>query len=357
MLRCSRVILLPSLALAALLPACSRDTTNPFAGQTRTVPPPADAELAYTANDWSSDPTSGREVFAARLDGSGVTRLTFCNDVQPCDMIEAAFATDRTRAAIRRRLSPDQPPTLDYFDLSRSATAELVPSESAVSGVDWSLGQDILAYSAIGGPEGIDDLFRTDVTRPTSDNQQNAANLTCLSPFALTGAPACDPTIIERRPRLDDLSQSAIFERILPGAKGEIYKFVSTTQQTLVAGAGEGSGALPGTSYVVGGDADPDYSPDASLVVFRRLTAVTADGLGTWSLLVASAEGGQVQTIVSGDAYRGAPDWGPLGILFPERDPATGQFSLVVVQPDGSGRQIVLALAPGSTLSYPRWLR
>ncbi len=344
---------LPTLALAAL-PSCGRSTASPFVGQVRTVPPPPDADLAYTANDWSSDPSSGREVFSVRLDGSGVNRLTFCNDTQACDMIEAAFSPDRTRAAIRRRLSPDQPPALEYFDLTRSATAELVASESSVSGVDWSTVGDILAYSAIGSAQGTDDLFRTDVARPTSDNQQNTANLTCVA--AATGVAPCDPTIVDRRPRLDDTSSTAVYERIAPGGKGEIYRFVSTTQQTLVAGAAEGTGTLPGSDYAVGTDADPDYSPDASLVVFRRLTGLTSDGLGSWDLLVANADGSQIRPLVSGSAFRGAPDWRAGGIAFPERDPGTGQYSLVVVQPDGSGRRVVVTLPPGFVLSYPRWL-
>jgi hypothetical protein len=353
-LRVPLLTLFSAFALAAL-PSCSRSTASPFTAQIRTVPPPSDADLAYTANDWSTDSTSGREVYSVRLDGTGVTRLTFCNDVQPCDMIEAAFSHDRTRAAIRQRLSPDQPPALEYYDLTRSATAELVPSQSAVSGVDWSTVGDILAYSAIGAAQGTDDLFRTDVVRPTSDNQQNTANLTCV-PSSTAGVPPCDPTIVDRRPRLDDTTSTAVYERIAPGGKGEIYRFVSTTQETLVAGAGEGSGTLPGSDYTVGSDADPDYSPDASLVVFRRLMAATGDGLGTWDLLVANVDGSQVRTLVSGSAFRGAPDWRAGGILFPERDPGTGQYSLIVIQPDGSGRRTVLTLPTGFVLSYPRWL-
>jgi hypothetical protein len=60
---------------------------------------------------------------------------------------------------------------------------------------------------------------------------------------------------------------------------------------------------------------------------------------------------------VSGPAYRGAPDWGAQGIVFAEGDPATGAYSLVVVQPDGSGRRTVLSLGPGFLLSNPRWLK
>lgn len=347
-------LLATTLALAALLPACSKSASDPLARVTRTVAPPADADVAFTSNGWSSDNTSGRELFAVRLDGSELTQLTFCNVVQPCDMIEAAFASDHVRAAVRQRLSADQPPSLQFFDLSRSASAELVPASGAVSGVDWSQTGDILAYSGAGATAGSEDLYRTDVARPTSDNQQNAANLTCVNAL---NAPPCDPAILELRPRLDQPSESAVYERIGAGGKGEIYIFLTTVQQTLVVPAAPGTDALPGTHDVVGGNADPDYSPDAKSIVFRRLTGVGNGGLGTWDLLTAQVDGTGIRTLVTGNAFRGAPDWGPQGILFPEQDPSSDQYSLVVVQPDGSGRRTVLTLPAGFILSYPRWLK
>jgi hypothetical protein len=91
--------------------------------------------------------------------------------------------------------------------------------------------------------------------------------------------------------------------------------------------------------------------------VFRRLTGVGNNGLGTWDLLTTRTDGTGIRTVVTGNAFRGAPDWGPQGILFAEQDPATNQYSLVVVQPDGSGRHVVLALPAGFILSYPRWLK
>ena len=296
-------LLLPStLALAALLPACSKSTSDPLAGVTRTVPPPSDADVAFTANNWSSDNTAGREIFAARLDGSAVTQLTFCNKVQPCDMIEAAFSPERARVAVRQRLAADQPASLQYYDLTRSASAELVPSGVAVSGIDWSPTGDILAYSGSGPTAGSEDLYRTDVARPTIDNQQGTANLTCIT----DPTTPCDPTILERRPRLDTESTSAVFERIGASGKGEIYVFVSTVQQALVVPGAAGTDSLPGTGYVVGGNADPDYSPDAATVVFRRLRDVGSNGLGTWDLLAAKRDGTDVRTLVTGPAYRGA---------------------------------------------------
>jgi hypothetical protein len=347
--------LLPTtLALAALLPACSKSATDPFATITRTVALPADADVAFTANNWSTDSTAGREVFAARLDGSGVTQITFCNDVQACDMIEAAFSPDGGRVAARRRLAGDEAASLQYFDLARSASAELVPPSGALSGIDWAPINNILVYSGTGTVARSQDLYRTDAVRPTADNQQQTANLTCVN---LLNAPPCDPAIVDRRPRVDPGGQTILYERIAPGGKGEVYILRTAIEQSLVVPGGSGTGTLPGSGYVVGGNADPGYSPDGTSVVFRRLTAVGSDGLGTWDLLTAKINGTGIQTVVTGNAYRGAPDWGGQGILFPELDPATHQYSLVVVQPDGSGRHVVLTLPPGFILSYPRWLK
>jgi Tol biopolymer transport system component len=348
------------LALAAAgLPACGKPSNDASSSvnQTPTFLPPASADLAFTGNGWSSDPNSGRELFAVNLDGSGLTQLTFCNQgTQPCDTVEATFATDRARVAVRRRFSADEPESLIYVDLARGGTAELVPSSGHVSGLDWSRAADTLAYSAA-GTTGVDDLFRTDVIRPTTDNQQNTQDLTCLAPDNAGGI-VCDPTVAERRPRIDPTGSTAVYERIAAGQKGEIYVFKTTATQTLVAAAGPGTAPLSGTPYTVGSNADPAYSPDGLSVVFRRLAATGNSGAGSWDLLTARSDGSSEPVlIVSGPAYRGAPDWGAQGIAFAEGDPATSQYSLVVVQPDGSGRHTVLSLGSGFLLSNPRWLK
>lgn len=348
------------LALAAAgLPACSKPSsdTSTAVSQTPTFAPPPNADLAFTGNQWSSETGAGRELFAVNIDGSGLTQLTFCNQgTQPCDTVEATFAPDLVRAAVRRRFAADQPEALLYIDLTRGGTAELVPSSGRVSGLDWSKAADTLAYSGV-GTTGVDDIFRTDAVRPTSDNQQNTQDLTCLPPGNTSGIP-CDPTIAERRPRIDATGTTAVYERIAAGKKGEIYLFKTTATQTLVAAAGPGLAPLAGTPYIVGSNADPAYSPDGLSVVFRRLTGTGNGGLGSWDLLTAKSDGSsEPVSIVSGPVYRGAPDWGAQGIAFAEADPATGVYSLVVVQPDGSGRRTVLSLGSGFQLSNPRWLK
>ena len=161
------------LALAAAgLPACSKPSsdTSTAVSQTPTFAPPPNADLAFTGNQWSSDTNAGRELFAVNIDGSGLTQLTFCNQgTQPCDTVEATFAPDLVRVAVRRRFSADEPEALLYVDLTRGGTAELVPSSGHVSGLDWSRAADTLAYSGV-GTTGVDDIFRTDASarRPTT---------------------------------------------------------------------------------------------------------------------------------------------------------------------------------------------
>jgi hypothetical protein len=205
-------------------------------------------------------------------------------------------------------------------------------------------------------PEGgtAEDLFRSDVARPTSDNQQNEANLSCPA----QSANPCDPAIADRRPRISPDGTSAVYERIPPGGKGGIFIFPSNdVNPPALVEPGPGSEPLAGTPYVVGGNADPAYSPDGGSVVFRRLTSTKAPPYGTWDILVVGMDTGEVRTIVSGALYRGAPDWGAQGIAFPEMDLATGSFSLVIVQPNGSGRQVPSTLPSGYLLSHPRWFR
>ena len=58
--------------------------------------------------------------------------------------------------------------------------------------------------------------------------------------------------------------------------------------------------------------------------------------------------------IVTGPAFRDAPDWGSQGIAFAELDGAGSR--LVVVAPDGTNRRVPVTLPAGSSLSSVRWL-
>ena len=341
---------------AALLGACNTTYDNPFANSNPTVAPRTDATIVYTSNAYAARPGSPDELFAVGDGGAGVTRLTFCNnDTRRCASIEAAPAPDRSRVALRRvdtdanrdgQLTPADGEALLVVDLARGVEGGLLQSNAKVSGVDWSPTGDVLVYSAA-GEGGIEDLYRAD------PNGQNTRNLTCPPPAA-TGAPSCDSRVRERRPRIDPSGSAALYERIDVDGKGQIWLFSSTGAQVRVTTGGDGGAPLAGTPYVVGSDADPDYSPDGRSLVFRRLTGTGNGGLGTWDLMTAKLDGTGVTTIVTGAAFRGAPDWGPKGIIFPESDSASSR--LVLVQPDGSGRQVLVTLGSAFDISYPRWL-
>jgi dipeptidyl aminopeptidase/acylaminoacyl peptidase len=335
----------PAIVAAALLGACNTTYDNPFANSNPTVAPRADATVVYTSNGYATRPGSPDEVFAAGEGGAGVTRLTFCNnDTRRCSSLEAAPAPDRFRVALRRvdadgnkdgQLTAADGEALLVVDLSRSVEGGLLQSNARVSGIDWSPTGDVLVYSAA-GEGGIEDLYRAD------PNGQNTRNLTSTN------------TVRERRPRIDPSGSAALFERIDVDGKGQIWLFSSTGAQVRVTAGGDGGAALAGTPYVVGSDADPDYSPDGRSVVFRRLTGTGNGALGTWDIMTARLDGSAMTTIVTGAAFRGAPDWGPKGIVFPESDSASAR--LVLVQGDGSGRQVLVTLGSSFDISYPRWL-
>jgi len=350
-----RFPLVSLMLLAVLAPACGGSSPNPFTDQSPTAAPPADAEIAFTSNGWAPDASGGRELFAMKADGSGITRLTFCNaGPKPCDTIAATFAPDRNRVAVLRRFSLEEPAALLFVDLTRAASAELVPADQRVSGVDWHPGADLLVYSGT-GQGNLDDLYRTDVKRPTPDNQQQTVNLVCVP--TPVGTTSCDVTVAERHPRIDPPGERAVYERIPSSGKAEIFIFATSASQLRVAEAGPGSELLPNSPYAVGASADPAYSPDGRSVVFRRLTGRGEGDRGNWDILTIGLDGSGLRTVASGPAFRGAPDWGSGGIAFPEIDATSGQPSLVIIQPDGTGRRAILTLGPNYVISNPRWLK
>lgn len=335
------------MAALATLPACNPAYDNPFAGTGLTAAPPAASDLIFTGNNFG--PRSGlpRELFAIKQDGSGLTRLTFCNnETQSCDTLEASSAPDRQRVVARRvlqdsngdgQLTINDGESLVFIDLARSTQAVLVPATRRVSGLDWSPTGSVLVYSAL-GEGGQEDLWRMD------PNGANNRNLTS------------SPSIRERRPRIDPAGSVAVYERIDAAGKGQVYIFSSSVQQIPVTTGGPGSEPLPGSPYVVGSDADPDFSPDGRSVAFRRLTALGNEGLGIWDVLTVANDGSGLSVVASGPLYRGAPDWGPQGIVFTEIDAGSGVSRIVVIQPSGSSPRILFAQTGGVSLSYPRWL-
>jgi hypothetical protein len=335
------------LVLAAALGGCSGDEPNPFADIIQTFAPSSAASIVFTSNGYGQVPGAPREIFSIETSGAGLTRLTFCN-VEPrrCDTALASSAPDRQRMAILRvvddtdgdgRLTEADGQALLVTDLSRAVEGPLFPQSQRINGVDWSAGGDVLVYNGV-GEGGIDDLFRVD---PNGENNRNLTN---------------SADVRERRPRIDPTGSVAVYERIEADGKGRIFIFQSTLTQVPVTAGGPGTATLPGTLYVVGADADPDYAPDGRSIVFRRLTGTGNGGLGSWDVLTVRTDGSAQAVVASGPEFRGAPDWGPEGIVYNEVDPIAATSELVVVQPDGTGRRSLLSIPAVLEITNPRWL-
>ena len=346
-MRVARSCVFPSaVAAAAFVLGCARTYDNPFAGSQTTVEPSAAASIVFTSNAHNPRPGTGREVFAVEESGANATRLTFCGEGGAmCSTLEATFGADRRRAAVRRvladtdsdgRLTTADGESLFLIDFQRSVEGVLVPAAARASSVDWSAISDVIVYSGA-GTGGQEDIFRMD---PNGQNNRNISD---------------SAGIRERHPRVDPTGTIAVFERIDATGKGEIWVFFTTQAQSRLTTGGEAGPALPRTPYVVGSDADPDYSPDGRTIVFRRLRALGDGRLGQWDLMTVRADGAGLTTIVSGPAFRDAPDWGPRGIAFTETAP-DGRSEIVIVDPDGSNRRPVVTVGSGVDLGAPRWM-
>jgi Tol biopolymer transport system component len=330
-------ILFFSLALAA----CSNDGGNPFAAS-GSRPASADAVVMFVTSSWADAPGQPRELFAANADGTKIERLTSCSQAAtPCDFLRFAISPDPTRIAAIRT-TPGAAPgasALYFMDLSRSVEQLIFPRRR-VAAVDWSSDGASLLYQSSGDqPSDDDNLYICD---PNGGNDQQ---LTATS----TGA----APVRERSPRFDPSASAAVYERIDETGVGRIYLYPAVPLTT-----GPASGpALPETPYFVGDDADPAFSPDVKRVVFRRLTGIGNGGLGTWDLLTIKVDGSDLRPLVSGAAFRGAPDWSSRGVVFVETDAAANESRLVVIQADGTGRTVLHKEAADYAMAAPRWIR
>jgi Tol biopolymer transport system component len=322
-------------AFLALVPACGHDSTNPFASATR--PPSADSVLVFVSGSWSSSPGDVRELQALNADGSKVERLTGCAEAAtPCDILQVAPSPDRNRlAAIRTTPGAAAGASALYFmDLSRSVETLIFPNRR-IDSVDFSPDGSFILYSALVPQTNEEDLF---FSMPNGTSEQNLTSTTAFR---------------ERSPRIDPFASTAVYEGIDASGVSRIYLF---SQTPLTSGPATG-GALPGTPYVVGADADPAFSPDGATVAFRRLTGVGNGGLGTWDVLTVPTAGAATPLVASsGPVFRGAPDWSSKGIVFVETDAATALSQLVLVQPDGSGRTVLRTENAAYRMGAPRWL-
>ncbi len=327
-----RLLVAVPIAAAA---ACGHDATNPFANPAQ--PPSAEAVLLFATGSWASDPGQPRELYALNADGSKPQRLTTCAQAAtPCDFVQIAPSPDRNRL-VALRTTPGSAAganALYFMDLSRGVEKLVFPNRR-IDSVDYSPDGSFILYAAVVGQTSQEDLFLSD---PTGLNEQNLTSTTNLR---------------ERSPRVEPLARTAVYEGIDASGVGRIYLF---SQTALTSGPATGP-ALPDTPYVVGADADPVFSPDSLSVAFRRLTDVGNGGLGTWDILTVKSDGSSTpQVIVTGPLFRGAPDWGPNGIVFVETDAAANRSQLVLVAADGTGRTVLRAEDARYRMTGPRWL-
>lgn len=331
-----RRLTLAVLATASL--ACSNSGGNPFGVVSPARPPAADHAIVFVSGSWSADERAPREVMAVAADGSNPQQLTTCARAsEPCDILQIAPSPDRNRL-IAVRTTPDAAPgsqVLYFMDLGRSVETILLP-QRRVDSADWSTDGSFLLFSSVAGQAGNEDLF---TSQPNGTEEQNLTQ---------------SIDVRERHARIDPFGRTAVFERIDAAGVSRVYLYRETA---VTSGPATGPG-LPGTPYVVGADADPAFAFDASAIAFRRLTGIGNGGLGTWDLMTTTGASGEVPTtLVSGPLHRGAPDWGPDGIVFVETDAAAGTSQLVLVQPDGSGRTVLRTEKAGARMGSPRWLQ
>ena len=329
--------------LAVCLAACGTDETNPFDQFSFSQAPSEDAVLLYVSGAWAEQTGLPRELFAINADGSQVERLTSCTQrTDPCDFLQVTPSANRDRvAAVRGSVSGDPEASALYFiDLGRSVET-IIALARRVQAADWTFNDSFIAYSN-GVVEDIFTVF------PNGEQEE---------PLILT------PDRRERYPRVNFQVDNAVFEVLdqTPG-KSRIFSLLGGEggEPLAVTEGGPGTAVLAGTPYIVGSDSTPVFSTSRVLIAFRRLTGSGNGGLGTWDIMTVRFDTDDEPVVVAGggDVYRGAPDWSGDGrIVFVETDMAAGESRLVVVQPDGSERQVLHVEDAGYRMASPRWLR
>ena len=326
------------------LPGCTAGVAPTVVPVSSNTAVPASADTAFVASDaWSTRTGANFELFSVG-GSSQPTRLTFCTT---CQALSATPSLDRTRVALRRvnsdtnrdgKLDDSDRVTLLLVDLARQIEGPFLPDGWTNASADWTSDGAFLVHASSpdGGPE---DLYTIDA---------NAANNQRI---------LFTPNARERGARVNSAISQVAYERIegTSAGKSEIWIYNSATNQVKISDSGIVGDLLPGTLYLVGSDAGPDYSPNGGSVVFRRLTSTSVPG-GAWDILIITSTGGAPRVIASGPQFRSTPDWSKDGIVFSEQNLTTGGMDVVVLDPSTGARRVLQSFGKGYRAGAPRWI-
>jgi hypothetical protein len=333
------------IVLSALLASgCTAGVAPTISAVSSSTAVPASTDTVFVASDaWSPRAGAVFELFS--VGGSPQpTRLTYCTG---CQALSAVPSLDRNRLVLRRvvadtnadgRLDDADRVNLVLVDLARGIEGPFLPEGWSTSSADWASDGSFLIHTST--PDGgSDDLYQID------SNAQNNQRILFT------------PSVRERGGRLNAQITRIVYERIdgLGPGKSEIWAFASTTNQARISDSGIVGAQLPGTLYLVGSDAGPDYSPDGASIVFRRLTSTAVPG-GAWDILVITSAGGAPSIIASGPQFRSTPDWSKDGIVFAEQNLTTGGTDVVAVDPSTRARRVLQSFGAGYKAGAPRWI-
>lgn len=331
--------------LAILASGCDKTYDNPFQTLQGSSGPPADADLVFVMSPDAT--TNVREIFAVAASGQKPpTRLTSCASRTPvCDIVEVAPSPVRQRVVVRRRTDANadrvvdatEPESIYVMDLLRGIEGQILPTVKGVNSLAWTTLTDGPLFFSAPGSNALDDLFEAQA------DGTGAQDLSTTSDAH------------ERHPRL--AASLLTFERTEPGHRSQVWGSIVGLGLAAIS-AGDTTVAespVPGLDYLLGSDADPEPTLDATHVVFRRLTGPGDAGRGTWDILTVGVNGQDLQTVASGGAFRGAPTWGLKGIAFVEIPLGSTTASLVLIDPSGN-RKVLISGAP-LNLGSPRWLQ
>ena len=312
-------------------------TRSPPARPSR--PPAADAAILFVSGSWAArGRPAARAAWRSRADGSGLAAAHQLRARVAALRHPAGGAVPRSRPRGRRAHDPGR---RGGRQASTSWTwpARSRRSSSRAAASSRPTGRRTAASCSTPPPAPADGQRGLVHGRPDGTERAEPDR---FAERARARARASTPS-----------GRTAAFEQIDDGGVSRIYLFRETP---ITSGPATGP-PLPGTPYVVGSDADPTFSPDATLLVFRRLTGMGNGGLGTWDLMVISlSAGADAAHARDRAALPRRPGLGPPRHRVRRDGRRPRHSQLVLVQPDGSGRTVLRTEAAGYRMGAPRWL-